>query len=480
GRHIESVGTMNRGSSQPVRSTTSIPAPAPVRLSRHRPLPPASTDVLRAAAAVGLNASSTRADAPPPTVGSPAVVEYSQCTSTPAVFSRSPPVEAAPPTGGSTPVNNNLHTTTCSSTSPAAAMARRAAVTRRRADRKLGSSADGTKQAPASVPPMPSGGLDPASAAAVFTNTTSSGNMDYNASSYCASRNNNLSSTVSSPSSANAKDTSMLKHFKVCTLNIHSLLNASHSAAVADLATSHDLDLIALTETWIKPNSTVAHLADSTPPGYSLYSKHRPLPKKFNLYTILAGGVAFLVKDSHTIMSVTPADHTSFEAFSIVIKLPSGNLTVYCVYRPPQSSKYSVEFSTFLSEFQSFLTVAANTPNSFIITGDFNIHVNKESDPTRTKFTDLLDSFNLSQLVSAATHVDKNTLDLVITLSDSSICHNVSVLPVAPSDHFPVLSILDLPTITPRPPVNRASRRIRSINIESFIHDLMAEPLISE
>ena len=121
---------------------------------------------------------------------------------------------------------------------------------------------------------MPSGGLDPASAAAVFTNTTISGNMDYSAPiSYCASNNNNLSSTVSSPSSANAKDTSrMLKHFKLCTLNIHSLLNASHSAAVADLATSHDLDLIALTKTWIKPNSTVAHLADSTPPGYSLYS----------------------------------------------------------------------------------------------------------------------------------------------------------------------------------------------------------------
>ena len=150
----------------------------------------------------------------------------------------------------------------------------------------------------------------------------------------------------------------------MCTLNIHSLLNASHSAAVADLATSHDLDLIALTESWIKPNSTIAHLADSTPPGYSLYSKHRPLPKKFNLDNTLGGGVAFLVKDSHTIISVTPADHTSFEAFSIVIKLPSGNLTIYCIYRPPPSSKYFVEFSTFLNEFQSFLTVAANTPKS--------------------------------------------------------------------------------------------------------------------
>jgi len=266
----------------------------------------------------------------------------------------------------------------------------------------------------------------------------------------------------------------------LCTLNIHSLLNASHSAAVADLAISHDLDLIALTETWIKPNSTIAHLADSTPPGYSLYSKHRPLPKKFNLDNTLGGGVAFLVKDSHTIISLTPADHTSFEAFSIVIKLPSGNLTVYCIYRPPPSSKYFVEFSTFLNEFQSFLTVAANTPNHFIITGDFNIHVNKESDPNAIKFSEILDSFNLTQLVSAPTHVDNNTLDLVITSSDSPICHNVSVLPIAPSDHFPVISILDLPTIPPRPPVTTASRRIRSINIERFIHDLMSEPLISE
>jgi len=135
---------------------------------------------------------------------------------------------------------------------------------------------------------------------------------------------------------------------------------------------------IALTETWIKPNSTnstPSHLADSTPTGYSLYSKHRPVPHKFNANENLGSGLAFLVKDSHTIVSITPADHTSFEALAINIKLPSENLVVYCIYRPPSSSKHCVEFSTFLTDFQSFLTVAANTPNNFIITGDFNIHI---------------------------------------------------------------------------------------------------------
>jgi len=70
---------------------------------------------------------------------------------------------------------------------------------------------------------------------------------------------NNLPSTVSS--SSTKKDKCKSSYFRLCTLNIHSSLKAFHSTAVADLCSSHDLDLIALTETWIKPNSTPSHLA---------------------------------------------------------------------------------------------------------------------------------------------------------------------------------------------------------------------------
>jgi len=73
----------------------------------------------------------------------------------------------------------------------------------------------------------------------------------------------------------------------------------------------------------------------------------------------------------------------------------------------------TVEFSTFLTDFQSLLTVAANTPNNFVITGDFNIHINKESDTSSIQFMEILDSFNLTQLVSVATHIEHNTLDLL-------------------------------------------------------------------
>jgi len=71
----------------------------------------------------------------------------------------------------------------------------------------------------------------------------------------------------------------MLSVFSVglCTLSIHSLLNSLHYTAVADLAADlaadYNIDLIALTETWIKPTPTPAELGDATPLGYSLYSK---------------------------------------------------------------------------------------------------------------------------------------------------------------------------------------------------------------
>jgi len=135
---------------------------------------------------------------------------------------------------------------------------------------------------------------------------------------------------------------------------------------------------------------------------------------------------------------------------------------VYYICRPPSSSKHRVEFSTLLTDFQSFLTVAANTPINFIITADVNIHIKKESETNRIRFMEILDLFNLPQLVSVATHIEHNTLDLVIVSSDS------------------LVTAFDMPTILPCPPVMPSVRYVKSINREDFNHDLASKPLITE
>src|SRR6218665_999206 len=62
------------------------------------------------------------------------------------------------------------------------------------------------------------------------------------------------------------------------------------------------------------------------------------------------------------------------------VKLPTSKLTIFNIYRPPNSSAYSAKPSAFLDEFNSFLSVVATTPHEFVLTGDFNIQVDKPTD----------------------------------------------------------------------------------------------------
>ena len=77
-----------------------------------------------------------------------------------------------------------------------------------------------------------------------------------------------------------------------------------------------------------------------------------------------------------------------------------------------------------------------------MIAGDFNIHVDDESDVHAGKLMDLLSCHNLRQHVTCPTHVQGHTLDLLITRDDQPI----TVLPVDPpllSDHSFVVADLD-------------------------------------
>lgn len=57
-------------------------------------------------------------------------------------------------------------------------------------------------------------------------------------------------------------------------------------------------------------------------------------------------------------------------------------------------------------------------PNKVLILGDFNIHLccPLKPHPLTTDFTELIDSFNLSQGVTVPTHSKGHTLDRVLTL----------------------------------------------------------------
>src|SRR6218665_727039 len=215
--------------------------------------------------------------------------------------------------------------------------------------------------------------------------------------------------------------------FTLYSLNIRSLLNAKNSTALTDLASSsRPHDLIALQETKISISSTnYAHISYSKPPGYSLHSFPRITPSSKSA-EISGGGSAFLVRELAIVLYSSRHTFKSFECSSITLQLASDILTVFDIYRPPTSSDYSQKPSVFLDEFGSLLSLAATTPNEFVLVGDFNVHVDTPSDTLPSSFLNLLSSVNLVQHVNFPTHIENHTLDLLITSTASLLSPKVS------------------------------------------------------
>jgi exonuclease III len=266
----------------------------------------------------------------------------------------------------------------------------------------------------------------------------------------------------------------------LCTLNIRSLFAADRSVFISDILATNNIDIFAFAETFQNSTTTPAQLFDVTPHGFQFLGQPRCCYNAHSSKAISGGGLGFLVRDLLSPDVLHLPAFTSFEAFAISVKSRGSKLVLYNIYRPPDSSSYSTPFSTFLSEFSSFLSSAATAPDNFVITGDFNIHVNHPSDTHSSQFLTLLESFNLSQYVSVSTHISNNTLDLVIAPCSSNILSSVTVSPVSPSDHYMVMSSVNFQPPPPRPAILRTFRRIKSIDVNNFCNDIANSVLISD
>ena len=126
-----------------------------------------------------------------------------------------------------------------------------------------------------------------------------------------------------------------------------------------------------------------------------------------------------------------------------------------------------------------FLSFAATSPHEFIITGDFNIHLDNPTDHLSSQFLSLLSSFNLTQHVNFPTHNRNHTLDSVISSSDTSLTPSVSTTLFSPSDHFPVFTELSVNRTPLPPPTSHSFRRLHSVDIDSFLSDLNPSQLVT-
>ena len=144
------------------------------------------------------------------------------------------------------------------------------------------------------------------------------------------------------------------------------------------------------------------------------------------------------------------------------------------VYRPPSLSK-----ATFISDFSTLLEDLATSPSELIITGDFNIHVDKPTCPSTSPFLNLLDEFSLRQHITSPTHSSGHTLDLLLTRSDTTAISSTETTDPALSDHRAVLFSVTVPSRSRIPRITKLVRRFRSINLTNFASDILSSPLFT-
>ena len=252
-------------------------------------------------------------------------------------------------------------------------------------------------------------------------------------------------------------------------LNTRSVRNKS--LLVKDYVVDNDIDLLAMTETWLSTtDQDVQVIGDVCPTGYQLFN----VPRGSR-----GGGVALLYKNLLKFQSQTTIKRKfkSFEFTDLLMRHSSTSLRIVIVYRPPPSKANQCSLTLFFDEFPVLLGDLVTASGSLLMAGDFNFHVDDVRDPVAMRFTHLLETFNLKQHISESTHRNGHTLDLIITRADECIASNFKVDDPVISDHYAVGCTISLSkTVFERKEIHY--RKLKSIDISQFREDLASCPLL--
>jgi len=247
-------------------------------------------------------------------------------------------------------------------------------------------------------------------------------------------------------------------------LNVRSVANKA--IYLSEFILDNDLQIMALTETWLKVGDNSV-ISDMCPPRYKYFGIPRPTTKGAR-----GGGVGFVVSCDIDVEVPTQQSYDSFEVMIIRLKAHR-TITIALVYRPPPSGKNALTATQFLTEAEAFLSHLCTTnPSDLCVLGDFNLHCDID-DHQANHFKDILNSLDLEQHVSTATHRGGHTLDLIITRKHTTqpLVSDIDVTPSSLSDHFLVkCKLCVIPAKLPF--CTKSVRSLRKINSESLARDI--------
>lgn len=271
------------------------------------------------------------------------------------------------------------------------------------------------------------------------------------------------------------------KNIKICCINPRSLKNKT--VAFCDFIISNELDVVAVTETWLGSSIDKACLGELLPDGYKI--KHVPRPGVGR-----GGGVALIYRSMMNVKIVSSTSDKIFSTFEHIecnVCINNYTLLMSVIYRPPPSKKNGLNTNYFLdTEWPKFLSKYATNDKNIIITGDLNFHLDILSNHETIRFNSVLKSCGMHQHVQGPTHVRGHTLDVVITRDIDEIVSSIQVTDPGLSDgsgkiaqdHFAVM----FNALAAKPPPLKKTvtfRKLRSIDIDKFKADILSSDFLT-
>ena len=222
-----------------------------------------------------------------------------------------------------------------------------------------------------------------------------------------------------------------LPGLKISHINVNGLLNKLLD--IKALLFSINFDILAITESHLSEDISDDEIAIT---GYKTARRDRNDGRK-------GGGTVIYFAEYLDAYERHDIDvNNSLEAAWIDVTVASQRLLVASMYRPPDNT-------TFLNRFSSTLDRIWMKRTNIILLGDFNFNLLPNAQDTSSsiwKFRQLLNKFNLKNVINKATRItDTSTtlIDLVICSDTSKISHQ-GVCDLGISDHHLIYAVVNL------------------------------------
>ena len=247
--------------------------------------------------------------------------------------------------------------------------------------------------------------------------------------------------------------------FKLYLSHINARSLALKSTDFQQYLTQHDINICAVSETWLKEDIEPETLWEIVPQGYKIYSTPYRTGKQ-------GGGLALVCKQklktdmvniNENITAMELDIYNSKTAMHIII------LALVCCL--PNTSVLQ-----FCNELSDVLEEMVNIRGEMIMIRGFNIHMDINDDPNTITFNGFLDSFNLHNHVNFPTHKSLHYVDLVITNTNWNIMHTVKQGQMSSDHNFIDCS---LHTEKPKPKTKTVKyRKLKNTDIKTLGEDM--------